>query len=45
MAGREALSLYKTLHRTVQKVFRGDLQAMFAARDKVGKLFLFLFHI
>lgn len=35
MAGREALSLYKTLHRTVQKVFRGDLQAMFAARDKV----------
>jgi len=35
MSGREALKLYKTLHRTVQTVFRGDIPAMMAARDKV----------
>ena len=35
MSGREGVRLYKTLHRTVQRVFRGDMAAMFAARDKV----------
>eukprot|EP00090_Calanus_glacialis_P045561 TRINITY_DN853_c0_g1_i1.p1 TRINITY_DN853_c0_g1~~TRINITY_DN853_c0_g1_i1.p1 ORF type:complete len:126 (-),score=38.81 TRINITY_DN853_c0_g1_i1:76-453(-) len=39
MSGREALILYKTLHRTVQKVFRGDMPAMLAARDKVCEEF------
>ena len=34
-SNREALRLYKTLHRTVQRVFKGDFKAMFAARDKV----------
>ena len=34
-SNREALILYKTLHRTVQRVFKGDFKAMFAARDKV----------
>ena len=33
--GRETLRLYKSLHRTIQRVFAGDRQAMFAARDKV----------
>ena len=27
--------MYKALHRTVQRVFKGDMAAMFAARDKV----------
>jgi len=31
--------LYKALHRTVQRVFRGDRAAMFAARDKVCEEF------
>ena len=35
MSGREGVRLYKALHRTVQRVFRGDRAAMFAARDKV----------
>ena len=35
MSGREGGRLYKALHRTVQRVFRGDRAAMFAARDKV----------
>jgi len=35
MPGREALTLYKSLHRTVQRVFRGDITAMLAARDKI----------
>eukprot|EP00092_Neocalanus_flemingeri_P012724 GFUD01013711.1.p1 GENE.GFUD01013711.1~~GFUD01013711.1.p1 ORF type:complete len:126 (+),score=40.77 GFUD01013711.1:40-417(+) len=39
MSGREALVLYKTLHRTVQRVFRGDVPAMFAARDKICEEF------
>ncbi len=30
-----ALSLFKTLHRSVQTVFRGDLRAMLIARDKI----------
>ena len=29
------MRLYKALHRTVQRVFRGDRAAMFATRDKV----------
>ena len=37
--GREALRLYKSLHRTIQKVFSGDRQAMLAARDKVWEEF------
>ena len=36
---REALKLYKSLHRTVQRVFKGDHRAMFAARDKVCEEF------
>jgi len=40
MAGREALILYKSLHRTVQRVFRGDIPAMLAARDKVCEEFI-----
>eukprot|EP00088_Acartia_fossae_P044625 TRINITY_DN4748_c0_g1_i4.p1 TRINITY_DN4748_c0_g1~~TRINITY_DN4748_c0_g1_i4.p1 ORF type:complete len:136 (-),score=38.75 TRINITY_DN4748_c0_g1_i4:203-610(-) len=36
---REALRLYKSLHRTVQKVFREDRPAMFAARDKICEEF------
>jgi len=39
MPGREALILYKNLHRTVQRVFRGDIPAMLAARDKVCEEF------
>ena len=39
MGGREALVLYKALHRTVQRVFRGDIPAMMAARDKVCEEF------
>eukprot|EP00088_Acartia_fossae_P032585 TRINITY_DN33344_c0_g1_i1.p1 TRINITY_DN33344_c0_g1~~TRINITY_DN33344_c0_g1_i1.p1 ORF type:complete len:139 (-),score=28.11 TRINITY_DN33344_c0_g1_i1:173-556(-) len=35
MSRSEALKLYKSLHRTVQKVFKGDLPTMFAARDKI----------
>ena len=35
MSGREGVRLYKALHRTVQRVFKGDSAAMFAARDKV----------
>ena len=35
MSGREGVRLYKALHRTVQRVFKGDMAAMFAARDKV----------
>ena len=31
--------MYKALHRTVQRVFRGDMAAMFAARDKVCEEF------
>ena len=40
MSGREGVRLYKALHRTVQRVFRGDRAAMFAARDKVLYVFL-----
>ena len=36
---REALRLYKSLHRTVQRVFKGDHRAMFAARDRVCEEF------
>jgi len=41
MSGKslEALKLYKSLHRTVQKVFKGDRPAMFAARDKICEEF------
>jgi len=39
MSGREALRLYKTLHRTIQRVFVGDSRAMLAARDKVCQEF------
>ena len=38
-SNREALRLYKSLHRTVQRVFKGDYRAMFAARDKVCEEF------
>ena len=31
--------MYKALHRTVQRVFKGDMAAMFAARDKVCEEF------
>ena len=37
---KEALRLYKSLHRTIQRVFKGDHQAMFAARDKVCDEFI-----
>lgn len=37
MSGREAVVLYKSLHRTIQRVFRGDIPAMLAARDKVRR--------
>lgn len=40
MSPREALVLYKSLHRTVQRVFRGDIPAMLAARDKVCEEFI-----
>ena len=40
MSNREALKLYKRLHRTIQRVFKGDHGAMFAARDKVCEEFL-----
>lgn len=40
MSGREALVLYKNLHRTIQRVFSGDVPAMLAARDKVCEEFL-----
>ena len=36
---RETLRLYKSLHRTIQKVFAKDRQAMMAARDKVWEEF------
>ena len=36
---REALRLFKSLHRTIQRVFKGDHAAMFAARDKVCEEF------
>jgi len=39
MGGREAVALYKALHRTVQRVFSGDIPAMLAARDKVCEEF------
>jgi len=39
MPARESIVLYKSLHRTVQKVFRGDVPAMLAARDKVCEEF------
>ena len=39
MSNREALKLYKRLHRTIQRVFKGDHGAMFAARDKVCEEF------
>ena len=39
MSGREGVRLYKALHRTVQRVFKGDMAAMFAARDKVCEEF------
>ena len=39
VGGRESLRLYKSLHRTIQKVFAGDRQAMLAARDKVWEEF------
>ena len=35
MSRSEVLKLYKSLHRTIQRVFKGDHEAMFAARDKV----------
>ncbi|XP_023323575.1 complex III assembly factor LYRM7 [Eurytemora carolleeae] len=35
MSKREVLKLYKGLHRTVQSVFKGDIPAMCAARDKI----------
>ena len=38
-SNREALRLYKTLHRTIQRVFKGDHNAMFAARDRVCEEF------
>ena len=44
MSGREGVRLYKALHRTVQRVFRGDRAAMFAARDKVLYGFLIIIH-
>lgn len=31
--------MYKSLHRTIQRVFRGDMPAMLAARDKVCEEF------
>ena len=37
---RDALMLYKSLHRTIQRVFKGDQAAMFAARDKVYEEFI-----
>ena len=37
---RDALMLYKSLHRTIQRVFKGDQGAMFAARDKVYEEFI-----
>jgi len=39
MSRSEALHLYKSLHRTVQRVFKGDIAAMFAARDKICEEF------
>jgi len=39
MTSREAVILYKSLHRTIQRVFRGDMPAMLAARDKVCEEF------
>ena len=42
---REALRLYKSLHRTVQRVFRGDHRAMFAARDRVCEEFCKYRHV
>ena len=39
MSGRESVRLYKSLHRTVQRVFARDTQAMLAARDKVCEEF------
>jgi len=35
MSRRDALNLYKTLHRTVQRTFKGDIPALLAARDKI----------
>jgi len=35
MSRREALKLYKSLHRTVQRTFKGDIPALLAARDKI----------
>ncbi len=32
---RQVLSVFKTLHRTAQTVFRGDPRAMVMARDKI----------
>lgn len=32
---KEALKLYKKLHRTAQTVFRGDARALSASRDKI----------
>jgi len=40
MSTSEALVLYKSLHRTIQRVFRGDVPAMLAARDKVCEEFV-----
>ena len=37
--GRESVRLYKSLHRTIQRVFAGDTPAMLAARDKVCQEF------
>ena len=39
MSRSEVLKLYKSLHRTIQRVFKGDHEAMFAARDKVCEEF------
>lgn len=36
---REALRLFKALHRTAQTVFRGDLPTMIAARDRIEEEF------
>ena len=35
----EILKLYKQLHRTVQTVFKGDVRAQIAARDKIRSEF------
>ena len=37
MSRLEVLKLYKSLHRTAQRAFLGDIPTLVAARDKVRK--------